>query len=52
MLAINTDTHTLEHLDNVAFGINVARRAWVEASDVLNTMDLKSICSWLNIPDY
>ena len=29
MLAINTDTHTIDHLDNIAYGINVARRAWV-----------------------
>ncbi|SFM79578.1 DNA polymerase/3'-5' exonuclease PolX [Methanolobus profundi] len=50
MIAINTDTHTLDHLDNITFGIDVARRAWLEADDVLNTMNLKQLCSRLGIP--
>ncbi|SDF70330.1 DNA polymerase (family 10) [Methanolobus vulcani] len=50
MLAINTDTHTIDHLDNIEFGINMARRAWIEPDDVLNTMSLKQICSRLDIP--
>ncbi|WP_340820408.1 DNA polymerase/3'-5' exonuclease PolX [Methanolobus sp. WCC4] len=51
MLAINTDTHNLDHFDNIAYGIDVARRAWVEPEDVLNTMNLKQLCSRLGIPD-
>ncbi|TQD25017.1 DNA polymerase/3'-5' exonuclease PolX [Methanolobus vulcani] len=50
MLAINTDTHAIDHLDNIEFGINMARRAWVEPDDVLNTKDLKQLCSKLGIP--
>ncbi|MDK2947876.1 MAG: polymerase, partial [Methanolobus sp.] len=50
MLAINTDTHAIDHLDNIEFGINMARRAWIEPDDVLNTMSLKQICSRLDIP--
>ena len=50
MLAINTDTHAIEQLDNIEYGINMARRAWVEPDDVLNTMSLKQICSRLDIP--
>jgi DNA polymerase (family 10) len=50
MLAINTDTHTIDHLDNIEYGINMARRAWVEPDDVLNTKNLKQISSRLDIP--
>jgi DNA polymerase IV (family X) len=50
MLAINTDTHAIDHLDNIEFGINMARRAWIEPDDVLNTMSLKQIYSRLDIP--
>lgn len=37
-LAINTDSHAIEHLDNLPLGICVARRAGLEAKDVLNTL--------------
>ncbi|WP_094227265.1 DNA polymerase/3'-5' exonuclease PolX [Methanolobus psychrotolerans] len=49
MLAINTDTHAIDHFDNISFGIDVARRAWVEPDDVINAMSLKQICSRLGI---
>ncbi|WP_292466356.1 DNA polymerase/3'-5' exonuclease PolX [Methanolobus sp.] len=49
MLAINTDTHAIDHFDNIDFGIDVARRAWLETDDVLNTMNLKQLCSRLGI---
>jgi len=45
-LAISTDTHHLNELDNVALGIGVARRAWVEAEQVLNTRPLDSLMAW------
>ncbi|MEZ5334049.1 MAG: DNA polymerase/3'-5' exonuclease PolX [Methanolobus sp.] len=48
-LAVNTDTHAIEHLDNIDFGISVARRAWLEADDVLNTLNLKQLRSRLDI---
>lgn len=49
MLAINTDTHAADHLGNISFGVDIARRAWLEAGDVLNTMNLKQLCSRLAI---
>lgn len=36
-LAISTDAHTRNDLDYMRFGIAQARRAWLEADDVLNT---------------
>ncbi|MDP2216785.1 MAG: DNA polymerase/3'-5' exonuclease PolX [Methanolobus sp.] len=48
-IAINTDTHSLAHFDNIDYGIDVARRAWLEPADVVNTRGLKEICSMLRI---
>jgi DNA polymerase (family 10) len=36
-LVISTDAHSPEHLDFIRFGIGMARRAWCETSDILNT---------------
>lgn len=41
MLGISTDAHTREQFDNMIFGVYVARRAWLEKKNVLNTFELK-----------
>ncbi|TGC09721.1 DNA polymerase/3'-5' exonuclease PolX [Methanolobus halotolerans] len=48
-LAISTDTHKLDNFNNIRYGIDVARRAWVEPQDVVNTRKLKEISSLLGI---
>jgi len=35
-LSIDTDAHSVEGLDEMEWGIGVARRAWVTAADVIN----------------
>ena len=47
MLAISTDSHSLDQLEQMAFGIGVARRAWVEARDLLNCRSLRSLTAWI-----
>jgi len=42
-LAINTDAHSRYELRFMAYGISVARRAWVEPAHVLNTLSLKEL---------
>jgi len=42
-LAIGTDSHSFEHLDGMKFGIAVARRGWLEKSDVANTLDIGNL---------
>jgi DNA polymerase (family 10) len=37
-LVINTDSHSARHLDMMSFGVATARRGWVEADGVLNTL--------------
>jgi DNA polymerase (family 10) len=38
---IDTDAHAIRHLRNMEFGITQARRGWLEAKDVINTLPLK-----------
>ncbi|MBI3988693.1 MAG: DNA polymerase/3'-5' exonuclease PolX [candidate division NC10 bacterium] len=45
-ISIDTDTHFLDHLGNIAFGVAVARRAWIEKGDVVNTMPLQGLLQW------
>jgi DNA polymerase (family 10) len=42
-LVISTDAHSATALDNMRWGLSVARRAWVEAGDVLNTRPLSGM---------
>ncbi|NDJ61906.1 MAG: DNA polymerase/3'-5' exonuclease PolX [Chloroflexi bacterium] len=45
-LAINTDAHTEEQLDQIRYGIMTARRAWVEPQSVINTLTLDEFIEW------
>lgn len=38
--SINTDSHSIEHPDLIELGVGVARRGWLEAKDVINTLSL------------
>ncbi|MDT8451531.1 MAG: DNA polymerase/3'-5' exonuclease PolX [Gammaproteobacteria bacterium] len=42
-LAISTDAHNTSDLDFMRFGINQARRGWLEADDIINTRSLKAL---------
>jgi DNA polymerase (family 10) len=43
LISINSDSHTISHLENLKFGIGQARRGWLEKKDVLNTRPLKTL---------
>lgn len=43
MLVISTDTHHYLQMDFIKFGVNNARRGWVEKDDVLNTRPLNEV---------
>ncbi|MGB9553793.1 MAG: histidinol-phosphatase, partial [bacterium] len=47
-MAINTDAHSEENLDLMKYGVSVARRGWLEAQDVLNTLPFSQLVEWLN----
>ena len=40
LLSINSDGHSPDGFANLAYGINQARRGWLEKDDVLNTLPL------------
>jgi len=46
-LVIGTDSHHRDHLDNLRFGIGVARRGWAQAADILNTRPLAEVMEFL-----
>lgn len=41
--AINPDAHSVEGLKNINFGVGIARKGWLEASDVINCMGLREM---------
>jgi len=42
-LAINTDAHSAFQLELMKFGVFTARRGWIEARDVMNTLPLEGL---------
>jgi DNA polymerase (family 10) len=46
-VVISTDAHSPRGLDNMRFGVDQARRAWMEPGDVLNTLALSDFRSWI-----
>lgn len=45
-LAIGSDSHSLTDFDYIDIGISIARRAWCNSSDILNTMNWPEIEEW------
>ena len=43
LLAIGTDTHQLSSLENMTYGISIARRGWLEKSNLINTFSLAEL---------
>jgi len=44
-IAIGTDAHSAETLEFMRFGVDQARRGWLEPADVLNTLSVKRLRS-------
>jgi DNA polymerase (family 10) len=42
-LVISTDAHSIMQLELMKFGVFTARRGWVEAKDVINTLPLEGL---------
>ena len=47
LLSINTDAHSEGDLDFLHYGVAIARRAWLEPKDVINTWTAKKLVDWL-----
>jgi DNA polymerase (family 10) len=46
-LTIDTDSHAVDQLDQVKFGVLAARRAWVTPPQVVNAWPVEKILAWL-----
>lgn len=45
--ALGTDAHQLDQLHSIELGVSVARRGWLESSDVINCLPLNKLLKWL-----
>jgi DNA polymerase (family X) len=44
-IVINTDSHHTTHMEKIRYGVLQARRAWLTAKDVLNTLPLEKFAN-------
>lgn len=44
---IDSDSHKVEQMDVMKYGISVARRGWCQKDDICNTQDYNSFKQWL-----
>lgn len=47
-LTLGTDTHSIDMMDNMKYGVNVARRGWATKKDVINCLSLSEFEKELN----
>jgi DNA polymerase (family 10) len=47
VVVINTDAHRVEELAYMRYGVDQARRGWLEPGDVLNTLNAEKLLDWL-----
>ncbi|MDN5276329.1 MAG: polymerase [Clostridiales bacterium] len=45
--AICPDAHSIEGLEDVKYGIGIARKGWLEAKDVINTYEIQEVLDFL-----
>lgn len=44
---IDTDSHAISHMDNMFYGVAVARRGWCTKDDILNSWPYEKFFKWL-----
>lgn len=47
-IAINPDAHHLDGLEDMAYGVGIARKGWLTKEDVFNTLEVDQIKSYFN----
>jgi len=48
-ITINTDAHSVQGLNDMIYGVHVARRGWASAEDILNTRGVEDLVSFLQL---
>jgi DNA polymerase (family 10) len=46
---IDTDAHEISQMDNMEYGVSLARRGWLEKEDVVNTWSWEKVKAWFDI---
>jgi DNA polymerase (family 10) len=46
---IDTDAHEISQMDNMEYGVSLARRGWLEKEDVVNTWSWEKVEAWFEI---
>lgn len=46
-MVIDTDSHAVDQMTLMRYGVSVARRGWAEKKDIVNTLSVKEFESWL-----
>jgi len=44
---IDTDAHAIEQMNNMAYGVSVARRGWCTQNDIMNTLSREDFKKWI-----
>jgi DNA polymerase (family 10) len=47
-VSINPDAHNIAGMDDMAFGVGIARKGWLGADDVINTLALERLLQFFN----
>ncbi|MGZ3609448.1 MAG: histidinol-phosphatase, partial [Ktedonobacteraceae bacterium] len=47
-IPIDPDAHVISGLDDMRFGVGIARKGWLRASDVLNTMTTDALLDYFS----
>jgi DNA polymerase (family X) len=48
-LTIDTDSHAVEHMNLMKYGVATARRGWARKSDIINTLKYEDLVGWLKL---
>ena len=48
LISINPDAHAMAELENVRWGVEVARKGWLSAEDCLNARSLEDFSAWVD----
>ena len=49
MISINPDAHAAQGLTDVQYGVNTARKGWLEKTNILNCHDVKDVLNFLKL---
>lgn len=47
-IAVNPDAHHLVWLDDMAYGVGIARKGWLRKEDVFNCLDVEQVQAFLH----